>query len=115
MSGERLFRAHITWKDTLTGQTGTYTDSEPGSLWWSEDLQIPGVDTFMWAEGNYSCDCNRKLFFLGWENEDEDLTCGSSRFVITSMSAIDSDGAVLLVDYSESLPTISIDNPEGKD
>lgn len=34
-----------------------------------EDLEF---SDFMWSEGNYSCDCNRHLFFTGYECMDND-------------------------------------------
>jgi hypothetical protein len=37
---------------------------------------------FMWTEGNYSCDCNRHLFFeraIGNEPE-EDMPCGNTLY-----------------------------------
>lgn len=30
---------------------------------WRHDLGWHDDDEFMWTEGNYSCDCNRYLFF----------------------------------------------------
>lgn len=41
--------------------------------------------TFMWADGNYSCDCNRALFFLraGEEDDSEDETpCGDGAYSV---------------------------------
>lgn len=37
-----------------------------------------GYDDYIWTEGNYSCDCNRALFFeraIG--NGDPDVPCSS--------------------------------------
>lgn len=52
--------------------------------------QIPGAEDdllnleYMWAEGNYSCDCNRHLFFCRAGGEpDADPNCGESRFFVT--------------------------------
>jgi hypothetical protein len=43
---------------------------------------------YMWEEGNYSCDCNRKLFFIrekeGREPTKEETPCnsGKNRFLV---------------------------------
>lgn len=43
---------------------------------------------FMWTEGNYSCDCNRSLFYRGaaGEPEDDRRPCGDERFALTVQS-----------------------------
>lgn len=44
---------------------------------------------FMWQEGNYSCDCNRGLFFdraNGKEKEFNEYTCGESKYSAYSIS-----------------------------
>ncbi len=39
---------------------------------------------YIWAEGNYSCDCNRAIFFAEVNNEDTehavDLPCGDEKY-----------------------------------
>lgn len=41
---------------------------------------------FIWQEGNYSCDCNRALFFARANDEDEDcFDCGESEYSIKIM------------------------------
>jgi len=60
------YRARVWWK-TRDGRDGVYEDTdEKGSLWTDEDGDL---HDYMWGEGNYSCDCNRALLFLGenWE------------------------------------------------
>lgn len=50
---------------------------------------------FIWAEGNYSCDCNRRLFFERSKgNEPDDVECGESRYVIvgTNITGLKSEG-----------------------
>lgn len=39
---------------------------------------------FMWEEGNYSCDCNRKLFFAraAGESEDWDSECSDGQYSV---------------------------------
>jgi len=38
--------------------------------------------TFIWEDGNYSCDCNRYLFFQRAldEPEDEDFECSDGKY-----------------------------------
>lgn len=56
-------------------------DRETGETISSEDYSY-----FWWAQGNGSCDCNRRILF-GLPMSDE---CVSERFVITH--ALDEDG-----------------------
>lgn len=37
---------------------------------------------FIWTDGNYSCDCNRALFFARAKGEPdpEEIPCGESKF-----------------------------------
>ena len=40
---------------------------------------------FIWEEGNYSCDCNRKIFWgraIEHEYEDEETPCGDGKYSI---------------------------------
>lgn len=44
---------------------------------------------FLWTEGNYSCDCNRHLFFAraaGDEPAWDDLECGQSAYTIVKVT-----------------------------
>jgi hypothetical protein len=38
----------------------------------------PDPGDFIWSDGNYSCDCNRRLFFARAAGEDEDWDGGCS-------------------------------------
>ena len=44
-----------------------------------EDLSVL---LFLWEEGNFSCDCNRRLFIIRQEEErealDEEIPCGKT-------------------------------------
>lgn len=84
----RLF-AKLWWRDTLTGKEGVYdeslTDCTVGSVWLDEETGEP--DWFMWEDGNYGCDCNRSLFFLGVDL-DECLPCGDGRFEILKREVV---------------------------
>ena len=59
-----MYTAIIT--DKTTGLTATKKFSEDWD--WGTD--------FAWSEGNYSCDCNRGIFF-GVDSE-----CGNERFTV---------------------------------
>lgn len=44
---------------------------------------------FMWTEGNWGCDCNRKIEFLmalGEEVVDEEILCGDGAFDLVSIT-----------------------------
>src|SRR3990172_12902584 len=42
---------------------------------------------FIWEDGNYACDCNRRLFFARVNDEDEDWDsgCGETEYSINIM------------------------------
>lgn len=53
------------------------------------EMTLEGRESYAWAEGNYSCDCNRALFFAqaGGEAEDDDRPCGDyERFELLSLT-----------------------------
>ena len=40
-------------------------------------------DLYIWKEGNFSCDCNRQIFFAEWRKEaEQDVACGQNRYSI---------------------------------
>jgi hypothetical protein len=50
----------------------------------------------MWAEGNYSCDCNRALFFaMAVDEEDTDVSCGEKGY---SVRIVDGDNKQVYID-----------------
>jgi hypothetical protein len=60
-------------------------DTKTGETQWVDSGYAIGDDGiyFQWQENNYSCDCNRELFFYrarGKEPENE--ACGETRFAI---------------------------------
>lgn len=47
---------------------------------------------WMWQDGNYSCDCNRELFFERAKGKDPDLDevwCSEGRFEVVSLEPTD--------------------------
>lgn len=60
--------------DTTTGETRTFHEADEEADEWPP---------FNWTEGNYSCDCNRALFFVRAKNEeDPNIPCGEERFKV---------------------------------
>ena len=51
---------------------------------WLFDDEEGVPDSYMWSEGNYSCDCNRGLFFAraGREEENWHLPCGNELYSV---------------------------------
>ena len=73
-------KPRIEIRQNETGEVRTFVDNHD----WEEPPD--GDREFLWGEGNYSCDCNRELFFLRVKNEDEPLgeesRCGIERFSV---------------------------------
>lgn len=65
-------------EDTTTGEVRRYADPYD---WPTEDAFV-----YQYVEGNYSCDCNRSLFFAraigALEPELDDTHCGFGRYRI---------------------------------
>ena len=58
----KRLRARIWW-ETDDGRSGVYEDAPNNK---SVPVDKEGnEDWFIWDYGNYSCDCNRSIFFLG--------------------------------------------------
>jgi len=65
-------------RENSTGVVREYT--MPAPLEKEEKLS-----TWIWEEGNYACDCNRRLFFgyaIGEDYDDIDHPCGDSLFSV---------------------------------
>lgn len=52
---------------------------------------------FIWSEGNYSCDCNRAIFFANTD-EDDECECGDTRYTVRIIAK---DGSGVLYDEWE--------------
>lgn len=72
--------------DTTTGERRAYSSD------WDWDGE---TDEYIWAEGNFACDCNRSLFFARAVGTPEavidEAPCGLTRFTV----AIAVDGEVV--------------------
>lgn len=77
---------HIT--DEATGETVVYRDEQEYSEEW--DDEDPNPTLFIWEEGNYSCDCNRRLFFERAKGNDPGLNqpCGETRYSVLGYDRI---------------------------
>jgi hypothetical protein len=101
MTAERG-HVQIDWYDRETGKRGRFDEREDyggygGSVWRDETGRW---DLFMWQDGNYACDCNRSLFFLGSENE---RGCAGKSLVIEALSVWPAgDGPLEATGYQES-------------
>lgn len=67
-----------------TGEVRRYTCNEI----LMEDEAEPSV--FNWAENNYSCDCNREVFFqrAGGDDRDEDVECTHGRYAVRLVNPV---------------------------
>lgn len=89
-----------------TGEVRTYVDEDAYKYaeGWKEfypDSPLSSMVHHMWGEGNFSCDCNRELFFiraLDLEDEDDpdDPKCGKTRFSVLEIK--DTNTGIVLYD-----------------
>ena len=77
----------VTLKKTSTGEIRKHI--APDENWFDAE--------FMWTDGNYSCDCNRALYFARAAGEDDteawEQKCGDSAYKM--ISVVDGDGEVI--------------------
>lgn len=79
--------------DNLTGSTVTFYDE-------TFDPDPDSGSEYNWTEGNFSCDCNRALFFgllIGEVEHGRD--CGEDRFTV--LTAVCDDGQIITIDSEE--------------
>lgn len=84
-------RATVAITDATTGETATFIEPD-----WEP------ISAYMWRDGNYSCDCNRGLFFERAKGGNPELfafDCGDVRFSVVITDA--ATGEVLFVDDAE--------------
>lgn len=96
MAYEKNATVAVELKEVLTGRTVTH------QIEW--DFNRPDAEEaleFIFSEGNYSCDCNRELFFYRaldrLEHEIPDGGCGDKRFIVLAVRRI-SDGKIFYQD-----------------
>ena len=72
-------KVKITIRKNATGEIRTFEDNM--SVWLDDGIP----NCFMWDEGNYSCDCNRFLFFEragGLEPDWDEGPCGHDAYSV---------------------------------
>ena len=77
-------------RNNMTGEVRKHDDE----VWWDGDYP----SDYMWSEGNYSCDCNRYLFFQRAKGESEDNVphCGENMYSVNIVNP--KNGASLYCD-----------------
>lgn len=58
------------------------------------------AELFIWEEGNFSCDCNRGLFFANAAGEDDpDRACGMDEYSVQIINP--ADGSIIYDEFTE--------------
>lgn len=88
-------------REVATGVTKAIAFSEPETMLWCDGED--GDSLFVWSEHNFSCDCNRELFFTNWEISGElrQPRCGEGRFLLRVTAA--DDGRILYDEWDAPL------------
>jgi hypothetical protein len=89
----KYLRVQISITRVSDGKNATYWDDE--GLYQNGEYD----GTFIWEDGNFSCDCNRSIFFhkaLG-EPEAVEAECGESKFRVDFIK--DETGKIWYRDY----------------
>jgi hypothetical protein len=69
---------------------------------------------FIWSDGNYSCDCNRAIFFHEARKEDSsDRECGDSAFSVRILHPVSSAVLYEDADWATS-PASTTPSPQGQ-
>ena len=96
---EQKIKSIVHIKDEATGIIHQYKES--GSVWLDDDGDY---NFYMWSMGNYSCDCNREIFFNNAVDKDSDidnLECGDQiRYAVN----IEIDGEIVYQEYKTGTP-----------
>lgn len=86
-----MVRLHPSSKITIRKISTGETKTVPVDLAWYEH------SLFFWTEGNFSCDCNRHLVWIGLGNyPDEESKCGHTEYTV--IKATFPDGTEQLID-----------------
>lgn len=65
-------------KNVETGEIRECTDEYPDE--YLDSLQ------FVWSEGNFACDCNRRAIFEGHDTHAIELPCGDVSFMVSHLT-----------------------------
>ena len=93
-------------KNNNTGEIRKYEDD---MLW----VDGSGPNTWIWEEGNYSCDCNRSLFFYraGGEDEPEGIQCSDGKYSVNLYNVKNNECIFEEFDYDGDLITKETNGP----
>jgi hypothetical protein len=96
VSDGEFYACDVYLLDTQTGERAVYRSEHEG-----DDPDSPGTfGDYPWRDGNFSCDCNRGLFFARAKGEDPEwnaFACGDGRYRVEKIVRV-SDGQQV---YSE--------------
>lgn len=90
----------VTIKEASTGRLVTFQDTFP--YWHEDEPNNPrwGTLHFIWTDGNYSCACNRKIFFYRNlpvpQDMMDDSPCGLAQ--LYPVKLVLDDGTIVLDD-----------------
>lgn len=93
-------------RDNFTGEVRNYQTNE--SL--NDGEAFPSV--FNWSDNNYSCDCNRALFFgyaAGKTHEETERPCGNGRYAVQLQNPV--TGYIYYDEFWRSTPSKPEDQP----
>jgi hypothetical protein len=83
-----------TWVEILVkirnNNTGEIRDYLTTGIWDEEENCLA---LYIWKEGNFSCDCNRAIFF-----KDSDETCGDTRYSCNIINPVSNE--IIYQEYS---------------
>ena len=91
------YKIDVYLRDLNTGYSDVYHTHDP----FDNEFYNNGFGTYLWSEGNYSCDCNRSLFLYCYAENGtgkyKDYPCGEGNIIIDKIVRVDT-GEIL---YSE--------------
>lgn len=75
---ERLVKTLVRIRKNDTGEIREYEDTILFINW----MDLPRYE--IWQDGNFGCDCNRRLFFARAGDEEEDMEgpCGTGQYSV---------------------------------
>jgi len=92
-------KIRVSIRKNETGEIREYDDYAI----WNEDEGWPSL--WIWEEGNFSCDCNRYLFFQRVNGEDENNDeCGDTKYSVNITNP--KDGNILYQEFNVCLEVV---------
>jgi len=89
-------KTNVHIRKNATGEIRKYEDT---GIWNEEEQELA---TYIWEEGNFSCDCNRQLFWwrANKENDEGETSCGENKF---SVNIYSTKGKLVYKEFEEVL------------